>query len=165
MLIRRSADTIAKRPRVSAAVAALVVVAIALSAVVLVRLEGGQQRMRAISVAPVVRNTVAKKVHIAAPARYHGVDHLITSSSGALQVTSDSFTIPEGAGWRVDMSLNPPGQPYVNVLVIPDGSSQPVEVYTAHGFGSTSHRMVAPAGRYHIQAFGGGQITLNVVSN
>jgi hypothetical protein len=150
---------------VSAVVAALVVVAIVLTAVVLVRLDLGQHRQRAISVAPVVRNTVAKKVHVPAPARYHAVDRLITSSSGDLQLTSDSFTIPQGASWRVDMSLNPPGRPYVNVLVIPDGSSQPVEVYTAHGFGSTSHRMVAPPGRYHIQAFGGGQITLNVVSD
>ena len=49
-----------------------------------------------------------------------------------------------------------------NVFVVPEGSSQAVEVYTAHGFGSTSHRMNAPPGRYHILAFGGGQITLKV---
>jgi hypothetical protein len=165
MLIRLSAVTIAKRPRVSAIVAALAVVAISLSAVFLVRLQGGQQRMRAVSVAPVVRNTVAQKVHIAAQPRYHGADHLITSSSGAARLTSASFTIPTGASWRIDTSVNPPGRAYVNVLVIPDGSSQPIEVYTAHGFGSTSHRMVAPPGRYHIQAFGGGQITFRVVSD
>ena len=121
--------------------------------------------MRAISVAPVMRNAVAQTVHIAAPPRSHGVDHLITSSSGSTRLTSASFTIPTGASWRVDMSVNPPGRAYVNVMVIPDGSSQPVEVYTAHGFGSTSHRMAAPPGRYHIQAFGGGQITFSVVSD
>jgi hypothetical protein len=135
------------------------------SAVLLVRLDVGQQRMRAISVAPVVRNTVAKKVHVAAPPRYHGVDQVISSSSGAMQLTSETFTIPKDASWRIDLTLNPPGRPYVNVFVIPDGTSQAVEVYTAHGFGSTSHRMKAPPGSYHIQAFGGGQITLEVVSD
>jgi hypothetical protein len=150
---------------VSAIVAAVVVIAISLSAVVLVRLEGGQQKMRAISVAPVVRNTVAQRVHVAAQPRYHVADHLITSSSGATRLTSASFTIPSGASWRVDISVNPPGRAYVNVMVIPDGSAQPIEVYTARGFGSTSHRMAAPPGRYHIQAIGGGQITFRVVSD